>query len=98
VHARLGAQESVRILPADLEHRALDPCFFAFALVGGSALEWLLTFVALDHLIGPLDLRPQRFVWAAALAAGCDVHRLEIDRRQIGVDEPARRVEAMLGS
>ena len=65
-------------------------------VIGGSALEQVVDFIALDHLIGPLDLRSQRFLWAAALAGACTIHRFELDRRQIGVEELARRVEAIL--
>ena len=45
-------------------------------VLGGSSLERVLGFVALDDLVTPLGLEQQRFLWAAALAAGCRVERL----------------------
>ena len=64
--------------------------------VGGSALEQLLWFVALDHLVPPMGLEQQRFMWVAALASGCAVHRLMLDRHRPGVDEPAEAIERLV--
>jgi hypothetical protein len=65
-------------------------------VAGGSSLERVLRFVALDHLITPLGLETQRFLWAAAVASGCAVHHLELDRFRPGVDEPAEAVERLV--
>ena len=64
--------------------------------IGGSALEQVLWFVALDHLVPAMGLEQQRFRWAAALASGCAVHRLELDRHRPGVEEPAEAIERLV--
>ena len=50
--ARLRAQESVRVLSADLEHRALDARLFAFTFVEDADLE--------AAAFGPPDVHPHQ--------------------------------------
>ena len=64
--------------------------------VGGSALENVLRYVAFHHLVASMGLEAQRFLWAAALASGCAVSLVELDRHRPGVDEPAEAIEKLL--
>ena len=48
------------------------------------------------HRVLPMGLEQQRFLWAAALASGCAVHRLELDRHRPGFEEPAEAIERLV--
>ena len=63
---------------------------------GGSAVEQVLSHVALNHLVSPMGLEAQLFMWGAGLASGCPVHRLDLDRSRPGVVEPAEAIEALV--
>ena len=65
-------------------------------VAGSSSLEQVLRFVALDHLITPMGLAHQRFLWAVALASERAVHRLELDPHRPGVAKPAEALERLV--
>jgi hypothetical protein len=63
---------------------------------GGSALELVLDSTSLQSFVAALNRASEHFAWAVALADGCPVVRLELDRHRPGIEEPARAVEAMV--
>lgn len=63
---------------------------------GGSALELVLDSTSLQSFVAALNRAGEHFAWAVALADGCPVVPLELDRHRPGIEEPARAVEAMV--
>jgi hypothetical protein len=87
-NARLGAIVVLR--------RFEQPDDEARAIRGGSALELVLASTSLEGFVAALDRAGEHFAWAAALADGCPVLRLELDRHRPGIEEPAQAIEAMV--
>jgi hypothetical protein len=63
---------------------------------GGSALELVLASTALDGFVAGLGRAGEHFLWSVALASGCRVERLDVDRHRPGIEEPALAIEAMV--
>jgi hypothetical protein len=76
--------------------RRFEPDDDTGATRGGSALELVLDSTSLQSFVAALNRTSEHFAWAVALADGCPVVRLELDRHPPGIEEPARAIEAMV--
>jgi hypothetical protein len=93
---RFLAGASARLAAIVVLRRFEQPDDDTGATRGGSALELVLDSTSLQSFVAALNRAGEHFAWAVALADGCPVVPLELDRHRPGIEEPARAIEAMV--